>query len=126
MGKVKVFMVDDSIVARNMLKRILDDQPEIEVVGEAGSGQGCLILLDELDPDVIILEAGIGGGMNVTEIVKQILAIKPKTKIILCIDTSFDVDKIPLPTMQVQACVKKPYHKTTIIREVMACMEADE
>jgi chemotaxis response regulator CheB len=53
---VKVLIADDSIVMRAAIRRTLEEEPQIQVVGEASSFPETLQLLDELQPDVLVLD----------------------------------------------------------------------
>ncbi len=58
---IRVLLVDDHTVMRAGTRRILEDEPDIEVIGEAGDGVEALRLPDELHPDVIALDIGMPG-----------------------------------------------------------------
>ena len=53
---IKVLIVDDSALMRNLIRRMLETDPEIEVVGVAMNGQFALRKTDVLHPDVIVLD----------------------------------------------------------------------
>lgn len=55
-GRIRVLVVDDSAVARRVLARVLESDPEIEIAGFAISGVALLSKLDVLKPDVVILD----------------------------------------------------------------------
>ncbi len=59
--KIRVVLVDDHTVMRAGTRRILEDEPDIEVVGEAGDGVEALRLTDVLAPDVVALDIGMPG-----------------------------------------------------------------
>lgn len=59
--RIRVLLVDDHTVMRAGTRRILEDEPDIEVVGEAGDGVEALRLTDELAPDLIALDIGMPG-----------------------------------------------------------------
>ncbi len=64
MGQITVFLVDDHAVLRAGLRLLLDAQPDMQVVGEAGDGSEALALAARLRPDVILLDLsmpGLGG-----------------------------------------------------------------
>lgn len=53
---IRVLLADDSTVARDLLREILDEQSDIQVVGEATNGQEAVQLALELKPDVICMD----------------------------------------------------------------------
>ncbi|MCX7788836.1 MAG: chemotaxis response regulator protein-glutamate methylesterase [Spirochaetes bacterium] len=54
--KISVLIVDDSALMRNLIGRIVEHEPDLQVVGKAMNGAFALAKLDKLDPDVIILD----------------------------------------------------------------------
>ena len=69
----KVLVIDDSVVVRRLLARMLGDQDDIEVVGTARDGETGLEMLSRLKPDVVTLDVempGIGGLGTLKEIRK--------------------------------------------------------
>lgn len=73
MGKIKVVVVDDSIVARNCLRCILENDGEIEVVGEAKNGKEALSLVSELKPHLVTMDLEMPV-MNGLDAIKEIMA----------------------------------------------------
>lgn len=119
---VKIFIVDDSVVARTMLKNILAKNSDYEIVGEASSGQGGIIMLEEANPDIIMLEANIGGGMNIEDIVKEMKKLMPQTKIIVCSDPNKTKLVISASEVGADDFVSKPYRQTRIFRVINELM----
>lgn len=71
MAKIRVVLTDDSAFARDVLRSILENDGDIEVVGEAANGEEAVRLAVELKPDLITmdLEMPVMGGMDaITEI----------------------------------------------------------
>lgn len=56
MAKIRVLIVDDSVVIRRMLSDLLASDPDIEVVGAAANGQIALAKIPQLNPDLITLD----------------------------------------------------------------------
>ena len=56
MGKIKVLIADDHAVVREGTRQILEQEPDIEVVGEAGDGEEAIKLAGNIKPDVAIME----------------------------------------------------------------------
>ena len=54
--KKTAIIVDDERLARNELKKMLTDYPEIEIIGEAGNVDDALKLIEELGPDILFLD----------------------------------------------------------------------
>ncbi len=74
--KIKVLIVDDSFLMRRLLRDILEEDPDIEVIGVARSGEEALKLLKNLEPDVITLDYEMPD-MNGIEVLERILKYKP-------------------------------------------------
>lgn len=58
---MRVVIVDDEPLARERLRRLLADFPGYEVVGEAGDGEAALDVIDDEEPDVVLLDIRMGG-----------------------------------------------------------------
>jgi two-component system chemotaxis response regulator CheB len=56
MPKIRVLVVDDSVVIRRLLTDVLSQDPEIEVAGTAPNGRIALAKLTQLNPDVVTLD----------------------------------------------------------------------
>ena len=88
----KVMLVDDHDLVRTGIKRLLEDHPNIEIVGEAVSGEEAVQQVTEYDPDVVLMDInmpGIGG----LEATRKLLQRKPQLKIIVV--TMHDDDLFP-------------------------------
>lgn len=66
---LRVFLLDDHRLMRTACRMILGKQGDIEIVGEAGSGEEALPLIRQLKPDVLICDLHLPGmsGLEVTE-----------------------------------------------------------
>lgn len=66
---IKVFMVDDHALVRTGMRMILSAETDIEVVGEAESGEEALPLIRKLKPDIVLCDLHLPGvsGLEVTE-----------------------------------------------------------
>jgi DNA-binding NarL/FixJ family response regulator len=71
-NKISVLLVDDHSLVRRGFRRILEDESDINVVGEAGDGASAVKLADELNPKVIVMDCAMPG-MNGLEATRQIL-----------------------------------------------------
>jgi len=72
MEKIRVFLVDDHTVVRQGLRRILESDEEIEIVGEAGDGRTAIDLVQKLRPHVVVMDVAMPE-LNGIEATRQIL-----------------------------------------------------
>jgi DNA-binding NarL/FixJ family response regulator len=68
---IKVIIVDDHPVVRRGLKQILQEEPDVEVVGEAESAQEAFKIIRTIDCDAVVLDISLPGASGV-EILKQL------------------------------------------------------
>jgi len=80
--KVRVFLADDHTLVRRGFKRMLEDDPRIEVVGEASTGLSAVDQCAKLKPDVVVLDLYMPelGGL---EAMAEILKTNPETKVLI-------------------------------------------
>lgn len=82
MDNVTVLLVDDHHLVRRGFRRILEDDPDITVVGEAGDGNEAIRLAAELRPSVIVMDCAMPE-VNGLAATRKILARSPKTAILM-------------------------------------------
>ena len=73
MATIKLLIVDDHAVLRAGLKTLLNSQPDMEVVAEAGNGNEALYQFVESSPDIVLMDISSPGltGMEVTKEIKK-------------------------------------------------------
>ncbi|MDW7673921.1 MAG: response regulator transcription factor [Bacillota bacterium] len=73
MKQVKVLIADDHMLIRQGLRKILELEPAIEVVDEAGDGQGAINLVRKLRPQVVLMDINMPGtnGIVATQVIKK-------------------------------------------------------
>lgn len=72
-SKISVLLVDDHTLVRRGFRRILEDEPDIAVAGEASDGAEAVKLAEELQPKVIVMDCAMPG-MNGLEATRKIIA----------------------------------------------------
>ena len=80
--KLTVLLVDDHALVRHGFRRILEDAPEIEVVGEASNGEEAVRLASKEKPAVIVMDCAMPG-MNGLEAMRKILEARPEAAILM-------------------------------------------
>ncbi len=91
MRKIRVLVVDDHALFRQGMVSFLDDQPDIEVVGAAGTGHDAILLAERLRPDVVLMDVHMPGegGISATE---AILRRIPSARILILTVSDADTD----------------------------------
>jgi chemotaxis response regulator CheB len=74
---IKVFLVEDSEVALQILKRLLDSAPEVEVVGTANDVAAALAKIPTVNPDVILTDLQMPG-MDGFDFTQKLMAQFPR------------------------------------------------
>jgi DNA-binding NarL/FixJ family response regulator len=80
--KISVLLVDDHTLVRRGFRRILEDEPDITVAGEAGNGTEAIELADKLAPQVIVMDCAMPG-MNGLEATRRILDKHPEARVLM-------------------------------------------
>ena len=80
--KLTVLLVDDHALVRRGFRRILEDDPEIEVVGEASDGEEAVRLASTKQPAVIVMDCALPG-ISGLEATRRILGAQPHTAILM-------------------------------------------
>ncbi|MGW7071428.1 response regulator [Streptomyces sp. NPDC054855] len=88
---VRLLVCDDHIVVRAGLLALLGSAPDIEVVGEAGTGEEAIALAAKLTPDVVLMDLQLGEGMDGVEATRRITAATGPTPHVLVL-TTYDTD----------------------------------
>jgi DNA-binding NarL/FixJ family response regulator len=78
---IKVVLADDHQIVRLGLRSLLSLEPDMEVVGEADNGRAVLRLVQDLSPDIVIMDISMPD-MNGIEATRQVLAESPGVKVI--------------------------------------------
>lgn len=80
---IRILIVDDHDLVREGLRTILEQEAGFEVVGEAGDGQEAMREARRLQPDIVLMDLNLPGGIGGLEATEAILAERPETKVII-------------------------------------------
>ena len=98
--RIKILIVDDHAVVRSGLRTILETEPEMEVVGEAGDGHAALELAQELLPDVVLMDINMGDWDGVTA-TRRVRNYVPSARVIVL--TNYDEDDLVFSSIRAGA-----------------------
>jgi DNA-binding NarL/FixJ family response regulator len=79
---IRVALCDDHAVVRSGLRRILDDEPDITVVGEAGNAEDAVALATAEHPDVFVMDLGLRGTSGI-DATRQVRAASAETAVLV-------------------------------------------
>lgn len=79
---INILVADDHTIVRQGLARLLEEQPDLKVIGQATNGRRAVDLAKELRPDIVIMDIAMPR-MNGIEAAKRISKHLPQTKILI-------------------------------------------
>jgi two-component system, NarL family, response regulator NreC len=80
---IRVLLVDDHALVRRAFRRVIEDDPAITVVGEAGNGAEAIQMARDLRPAVVLMDCFLPG-MNGLLAAGQIMKSLPHTAVLMC------------------------------------------
>ena len=96
----RILIADDHGLMRAGLRALLEDEPAIEVVGEAASGEEVLHLAGELHPDIVLLDIGLPG-IDGIEATRRLKLVYPQAKVLIL--TMYDEESLLLEAIRAGA-----------------------
>jgi DNA-binding NarL/FixJ family response regulator len=98
--RISVFLLDDHEIVRRGVRDLLESQPDITVVGEAGTAESALTLVPKLRPDVAVLDVRLPDGNGVS-VCREIRSRAPHVSCLML--TSFGDDEALLDAIMAGA-----------------------
>ncbi|MFI6639603.1 response regulator [Streptomyces sp. NPDC050504] len=90
---VRILLCDDHVVVRAGLLALLGSEPDIDVVGEAGSGEEAVALAAKLRPDVVLMDLQLGAGIDGVEATRRIAPTGVHVLVLTTYDTDADITR---------------------------------
>lgn len=82
MSEITVMIVDDHPVFRQGLRDLVETEPDLQIVGEASDGETALELVDEKQPDVVLMDINLPT-MNGLQVTRQLREVHPEISVIM-------------------------------------------
>lgn len=98
--KIKVLLADDHAIVREGTRDMVQRQPDMEVVGEAGDGIEAVELTRKLEPDVVVMDIAMPR-LNGIEATEQLKKIRPSTAVLVL--TAYDTDQYVMALLEAGA-----------------------
>ncbi len=100
MNKIKVIIADDHVLFREGTRNLIEQEKDMEVIGEANDGSEAIKLVTELSPHVVLMDIAMPG-VNGIEATRQIKASQPSTAVLIL--TAYDNDQYIIALLEAGA-----------------------
>jgi two-component system response regulator NreC len=124
MNKLRVFLADDHLILREGIRLLLEKVSDIEVIGEASDGEEAVAKVEQLVPDVVLMDITMPG-LNGLEATRQIKQKNPQVKVLIL--TMHETDQYLSQMLQAGASgyVVKATSTSELISAVRAVHQGD-
>src|SRR6202047_5228859 len=78
---IRVLLADDHAMVRKGFRLILESQPDMQIVGEAGNGREAVELAEQLHPDVVVMDVAMPE-LNGIEATRRLVTAAPRTRVL--------------------------------------------
>ena len=121
---VRVLVVDDQALFRAGLTRLLEEDPRVQIVGQAGDGVEAVKLAGSLEPDVVLMDLKMPK-MDGIEATSQIVARYPHVKVLLL--TTFEADNHVIQALKAGASgyILKDSTPNSIVASLLAVVAGE-
>ena len=79
---IRIALCDDHAVVRSGLRRILETEPDLEVVAEAGTADEAVTVARDTQPDVFVMDVGLPGRSGI-DATSDVCKVSPRTKVLV-------------------------------------------
>jgi DNA-binding NarL/FixJ family response regulator len=80
--RIRVLLADDHVLIRAGLRLVVEGQPDLTVVGEAGDGREAVAMAESLKPDVVVMDIGMPN-LNGIEAARQVIEKLPGAQVVM-------------------------------------------
>jgi two-component system, NarL family, response regulator LiaR len=121
---IKVLLAEDHVITRQGIRRVLEEESDVVVVGEAGDGEEAVRLAADTAPDVIIMDIAMPR-MNGIEATKRIKEARPVTAVLIL--SAYDDDEYVFGLLEAGAAgyLLKTVGGDEIVRAVRAVFNGE-
>jgi len=118
-GPLRVLLVEDHALVRAAVRHALDAADDLEVVGETATAEAAATMIDELRPDVVLLDIDLPG-MRGTELVRELAPRYPETWIVMLTVSRQERDLLDSIRAGARGYLSKDLDPDALVRSVRA------
>lgn len=121
---IRLVVVDDHILFREGLVAIVRSEPDIEVVGQAGTVKEAVEMVGSVNPDVVLMDFGLPDGTGV-EATRAIMKERPESKIVFLTMSEEDDDLIAAIRSGAKGYLLKNMHPTKLVTTIKSVHQGE-
>lgn len=121
---IRIVVVDDHVLFREGLVAIIRSEPEIEVVGQAGSVKEAIALIGSLKPEVVLMDFGLPDGTGV-DATRAVLKEHPECKIVFLTMSEEDDDLFLAVRSGAKGYLLKNMHPSKLVATIKSVYEGE-
>ena len=121
---ITVMVIDDHAFVRTALRRLLEDDPNVKVLGEAGTGEEALLMARKIKPDVALLDVDLPD-LTGMEIAQRLLQRQDVRHIIVITAFASDIYSRRILRMGVGGLLLKKASRNNCWRLSIVCITAN-
>lgn len=125
MSKITFVITDDAIFMRTLLRKIIEQSDDYEVVGEASNGHEAIDAAKKYQPDILTLDITMPE-MDGIQAVKEVLNVSPKTRIIMVSAMGQQSMVIEAIKQGARDFVVKPFDKSRVYQSIKNVLAMDK
>jgi DNA-binding NarL/FixJ family response regulator len=119
---VRILIADDHAIFREALRALLDAEPDFDVVGEASDGRDVVPRVNELDPDILLLDLSMPG-LNGIESLRQLSKNRTRTRTVLLTAAIEDAQLLEALQLGARGLVLKDAATSVLLRGIRGVMK---
>ena len=120
MTAIRIALVDDHHVVAHSLKAYLESFPDLQVVGMASSGEELLARIDDWQPDVVVQDLLMPGGIDGIETIRRAMQRRPDTRVVALTASTDDARMTGVLRAGAAGYVRKDAEPETLLAAVRA------
>ncbi len=124
MKKIRILVADDHAIVREGTCRVIQQEPDLEVVGEAGDGEEAVKLAAKLNPDVVLIDI-VMPKLNGIEATREIKNLCPSVAVLVL--SAYDDDQFVFGLLQAGAAgyLLKSVHGRELVAAIRAVRQGE-